>query len=1165
MAGNDTLRFYYPWPAYGVKMSRQWPNVRENFQALAPLVRAAYVDLQPASAHDAGENDLSGLAIGERDFRNRFRTWYDSTNNMFKIQRNTGTEAVPVWSDAIQIRESDLRVIIAGSGGIQSSVGGFYSGTPAPSNVAQSKDFTLSREWVYTHSMDMKPILWNTFRSNGVAIVPAKVDVSDRNIAYFYFNSPVAGTAIVAGDAAGQIGVTFTDGTNTWTQKTRLGFNHSDFYLTPSNSGNHPVLNIRGSTGGAGVSDHGDLTGLTDDDHSQYLLASQATDRSTFTTNWADLTDGGTTTLHSHAAQVSENMFYAKMADGTGFGDTVVFADTDFNKSGHVLTVDETGLDHSQLANLTSGDPHTQYVLKTEAAPGFYGVNFRETDGTPTAFRNDTIYFDSESFYLHPNSVGEPIVSFRGSSGGAGVTDHGALTGLTDDDHSSYLLASDATSRVSFAANWLDLTDGGETSLHSHAAVDPSPGFYGIYVRESDGNPPTFRNDTLTFDSNFFYLTGSGAGNKPLVSIRQSGVFSANSIPISALSSDLRNSTIDANIGSTFHSTTSVVTSDGSTITLTYASSSADGLIRLLWQDSVHTQGAYTATLTAGTDASPTVNYAYITESTPTVITVNTTGFPSDTDESHVNVGKFLCQSAASMQTYGILKAQQWGSHLHNLDNTSGHALHVNDWIRSQPATWVSGNVLTATINTAPTPDTVSLALTAGVMRQLHEQTMPAKTDGTSFWVPNHPTAAYTRVTTMPLLTSTGVAIANNDRISVVVWANCSTSTVGSGETSGSKLFMNLPTAYYTSNALAIADDSRFTVYTIPTAFLGTAYLLNKLTYQYTNTGGGTLTLVENIDLRGSFPSITAGGSIAGGSTFLDGVFRIEDTLDATKELAFEVSGVTTGTTRTLTVQDRDGTIALTDQLAGQFYYLAVNETDGNPSAYRAKALFFDSSAFYLNSNSKGEPIVSLRGTSGAGSLTVKDIDGTPSISATTIQFTNGTVTDQGGGVAEVTIAAGGGISSVDDSINAYTSLTAMGFNRQHFYLTKSTTLAKAVVSLRDETDVFQGQIPQPTIENYFIVPNAQHSYTVVSAELDTEVGSCTAAFYIVSNSNRQLPGKYIASMDPIAVTTTRRTTASTSSGVNVNTMFPGDRLVLSIYGTSAARHVTYTVRLRKT
>ena len=58
----------------------------------------------------------------------------------------------------------------------------------------------------------------------------------------------------------------------------------------------------------------------------------------------------------------------------------------------------------------------------------------------------------------------------NGGSGGTGTGSihHGSLTGLTDDDHSKYLLASDATSRTAFATNWLDLTDSGDTTIHGH-------------------------------------------------------------------------------------------------------------------------------------------------------------------------------------------------------------------------------------------------------------------------------------------------------------------------------------------------------------------------------------------------------------------------------------------------------------------------------------------------------------------------------------------------------------------------------------------------------------------------------------------------------------------------------------------------------------------------
>lgn len=88
------------------------------------------------------------------------------------------------------------------------------------------------------------------------------------------------------------------------------------------------------------------------------------------------------------------------------------------------------GIDHNLLANLAVGDPHTQYRLEVDD-------------------------------HTHQSAGAQ-----------AGKLDHGlALNGLADDDHSAYLLASDAISRAAFAANWADLTDGGETVLHTHAGA----------------------------------------------------------------------------------------------------------------------------------------------------------------------------------------------------------------------------------------------------------------------------------------------------------------------------------------------------------------------------------------------------------------------------------------------------------------------------------------------------------------------------------------------------------------------------------------------------------------------------------------------------------------------------------------------------------------------
>jgi len=67
---------------------------------------------------------------------------------------------------------------------------------------------------------------------------------------------------------------------------------------------------------------------------------------------------------------------------------------------------------------------------------------------------------------------GDNWVDWRTSSvkgTGGSIADHGALAGLGDDDHQLYLLAADATDRTTFATDWGDLTDAGQTSLHSHA------------------------------------------------------------------------------------------------------------------------------------------------------------------------------------------------------------------------------------------------------------------------------------------------------------------------------------------------------------------------------------------------------------------------------------------------------------------------------------------------------------------------------------------------------------------------------------------------------------------------------------------------------------------------------------------------------------------------
>jgi len=68
-----------------------------------------------------------------------------------------------------------------------------------------------------------------------------------------------------------------------------------------------------------------------------------------------------------------------------------------------------------------------------------------------------------------------------------------------------------------------------------------------------------------------------------------------------------------------------------------------------------------------------------------------------------------------------------------------------------------------------------------------------------------------------------------------------------------------------------------------------------------TVSGTGTIMTID-VDINKSW---------TGNHTFLDSGFRVADNSDNTKLLAFQLSGIATGTTRTLTVPDASGTIAL--------------------------------------------------------------------------------------------------------------------------------------------------------------------------------------------------------------------------------------------------------------
>lgn len=169
-----------------------------------------------------------------------------------------------------------------------------------------------------------------------------------------------------------------------------------------------------------------------------------------------------------------------------------------------------------------------------------------------------------------------------------------------------------------------------------------------------------------------------------------------------------------------------------------------------------------------------------------------------------------------------------------------------------------------------------------------------------------------------------------------------------------------------------------------------------------------------------------------GGSTFVDSAFRITGSSDATKRIAFEAdTSITTGTTRTATMPDKNGTLAMTSDILGPTFAdnvfritgsadsskLAAFEVDGFttattrtftlPNATGTLMLTsdigaLDDSVFALQDNADATKQLAFQcsgiTTGNKRTLTAPDADGTITCDATTSTLTNKTYDTAGAG-----------------------------------------------------------------------------------------------------------------------------------------------------------------------
>jgi hypothetical protein len=353
------------------------------------------------------------------------------------------------------------------------------------------------------------------------------------------------------------------------------------------------------------------------------------------------------------------------------------------------------------------------------------------------------------------------------------------------------------------------------------------------------------------------------------------------------------------------------VTSDGVTITMSLEQSGG-GDLSMQFSDAITTfdcTPAQTIALTEGTVSSPQGNYIYIPQSTK-VLTKSTSGWPST---EHIKIGFFFCQSAAQVATDGPLANQNWNDHLSGTANM-GHITHIGRWIRSVGAKWFSGCDGGGTSGyITPAAGGGTIQVNAGVISQMHPHSFVAKdtSAGDDAHVWNYPAAAYTQITNLnELLVDSAGGSLTNRYYSIIL------SGVANKSGEYSPLLITLPAGSYNNSATAIADTGSYDDYSLPREFTkesSTAFLIARITLR--NQGDTTFTVIQTQDLRGQ-DSAVSGGSLGGAAVtdFADSQFTIYNNVDPTKIIDFDLSGITTGNTRTITPADADMTIFSTVQ-----------------------------------------------------------------------------------------------------------------------------------------------------------------------------------------------------------------------------------------------------------
>ena len=163
---------------------------------------------------------------------------------------------------------------------------------------------------------------------------------------------------------------------------------------------------------------------------------------------------------------------------------------------------------------------------------------------------------------------------------------------------------------------------------------------------------------------------------------------------------------------------------------------------------------------------------------------------------------------------------------------------------------------------------------------------------------------------------------------------------------------------------------------------------------------------------------ISAGGG-GGGTVFADNVFRVQDNADATRQAAFEASAIATGTTRTFTLPDLNGTLALLEgaqTLTGAKTFAgAVQVTDANLTIAEAadptKQARFSATGI-TTGTTRTFTLPNQNGTLAVTSSLAQTFTGTTTFSGSTVSFGTSTA------ASTVGVGTGATLNGVSKTVN---------------------------------------------------------------------------------------------------------------------------------------------------